>query len=176
MLFPFLRQCQKVGYATLLVLRNDKVFFRCHVVLLVLDYGHTKRCSSCDTTDIHKVLRRHKDYITDTMYSIFEITSKMHSQDFEYAFTLEALHNQNRQITELQVEYVAFYQMVASPVRNTTTNLNARMPIGITVDEVREVETTQQQQKDVEMLNVDHKFLANIKNRKATYIHHAFIQ
>jgi hypothetical protein len=64
-----------------------------------------------------------------------------------------------------------------SLVRNTTSaNSNARLSIGSAVEEVKEDETVQQQQEDVEMLNVDQNFLANTENQEEAYSHHAFIQ
>jgi hypothetical protein len=67
--------------------------------------------------------------------------------------------------------------MVVSLVRNPTSIAsNARLSIGSVVEEVKEDETVQQQQEDVEMLVVDQNFQANTENQEEAYNHHAFIQ
>jgi hypothetical protein len=58
----------------------------------------------------------------------------------------------------------------------TSAASNARLSIGSVVEEVKEDETVQQQQEDVEMLIVDQNFQANIENQEEAYSHHAFIQ
>jgi hypothetical protein len=90
-----------------------------------MDHLHSGRCPLCETTNIHKVLRRQEDLITDNRNLIFSMTSRMHSQEEtrnnEYAFILETLHSQKRQIESLQAECVALHQMVVNLVRSPTS-------------------------------------------------------
>jgi hypothetical protein len=58
--------------------------------------GISGRCPLCETIEIHRVLRRQEDYITNNRNSIFSITSRMHSQEearnYEVTFILKTLH------------------------------------------------------------------------------------
>jgi hypothetical protein len=71
---------QIVGYARLLVVGRGKVFFQVLCSVISMDHGHPGRCPLCETTNIHRALRRQEDYITDNRNSIFSITGRMHSQ------------------------------------------------------------------------------------------------
>jgi len=60
--------------------------------------------------------------------------------------------------------------MIVEVVRNkTSTNSNARLSIASIVEEVKEEEAIQWQQRDVEMLNVDPNFMTSVEIQKKYY-------
>jgi hypothetical protein len=81
--------------ASLSVVSGDKGFIQVLCWDIKMDHGNFRRCPLCETTEIHRVLRRQEDYITDNRNSIFSITGRMHSQEeainFEVTFIMETL-------------------------------------------------------------------------------------
>jgi len=64
------------------------------------------------------------------------------ARNYEVVFILKTLHNQRRQIENLEVEYATLQHWVVGLIRNnTSTNSNVRVSIGFTMEEVKEDET-----------------------------------
>jgi len=81
-----------------------------------MEHKHPRRFPLCKTTNIHRFLRGHEEYINDNRNSIFIITSMMHPQEevinTKFSFILETPHNQKRQIEELQAKCDSLQQLI----------------------------------------------------------------
>lgn len=122
------------------------------------DHWHFGRCPLCETTDIHQILRRQESLIADNMTLIFSRTRRFHSLEVcrsdEYAFIMETLIGEKRQIESLQAEHVTLQQMVSNLARSSNSAVsNARLSIGSVTEEIKE-DTVQQHHGDVEMIGM----------------------
>jgi hypothetical protein len=95
------------GYGSLMVefVRSGRGNSQVLCGVFGMDNLHSRRCPMCETTDIHIVLRRQVDLITDNRNLIFHMNGRMHAKketrNNEYAFILETLHSQKRQVESL---------------------------------------------------------------------------
>jgi hypothetical protein len=69
------------GYGSLLVemVGSGREILQVLCSAYIMDHLHSRRCPLCETIDIHRVPRRHEDFIIDNRNLIFSITSMMHS-------------------------------------------------------------------------------------------------
>jgi len=110
-----------------------------------MDHVHSRRCPLYETTDIHRVMRRWEDCITNNENMIFSIIGRMHSweetRNNEYSFILETLHNQKTKIQALQAKCATRQRIVANLVKSPTSGTsNTSLSIGYVVEEVKEYE------------------------------------
>jgi hypothetical protein len=65
--------------------------------------------------------------------------------------------------------------MVDLEKNTTSAKSNVRLSNRYAMEEVKEDEIVQKQQEDVEMMDVNFNFLANIEDQEEAHSHHAFI-
>jgi hypothetical protein len=74
-----LNNIHSVGFARLTFLNGDKGIFYVLCGDTNMDHIHFRRCPLCENVEIHRVLRRWEDYITDNRNSTFSIIGRIHS-------------------------------------------------------------------------------------------------